>query len=177
MGCHQATPKEADTSCGGGTGANGECCDDYATKLCDRQRGCDLMFPHKFKEGVCSKTAHDTRDGADVKSYSMLRAERKNTELDDEQVMWLNGETKPMMDHVKNRWKSCCYDTSVDTPWEVDPGLSWRDNFVWTTTIIHLAIKIICLVIPMILLNMIPVAAVYIYARQQVRWLRLFIFV
>ena len=87
--------------------------EDINLKLKDRQRGCDYMFPHKFKEGICSKTAHDTRDGSDEKSYSMLRAETKNDELDEEQVMWLNGETKPMMDHVKARWKSCCYDTSV----------------------------------------------------------------
>ena len=87
--------------------------EDINLKLKDRQRGCDHMFPHKFKEGICSKTAHDTRDGTDEKSYAMLRAETKNDELDEEQVMWLNGETKPMMDHVKARWKSCCYDTSV----------------------------------------------------------------
>lgn len=141
--------------------------DDINLKLKDRQRGCGHMFPHKFKEGICSKTAHDTRDGTDEKSYAMLRAETKNDELDEEQVMWLNGETKPMMDHVKARWKSCCYDTSVDTPWKIDEDLACRDSFVWYTTIIHLAIKIICLVIPMLLLAMFPMAVVYVYARSQ----------
>jgi hypothetical protein len=101
----------------------------------------------------------------------MKRAEAKESpwvhNCDEMEVMRLNGETKAMMDHVKVKWKNRCYDTSVDTPWKIDHSLAWRDDYVWYTSLLHLAIKIICLVFPMLFLSILPCIISYVFARSK----------